>query len=41
VENINKQGQAPMIYILTIRNSLDHLVLSKVIKKSNVIEQII
>jgi SNF2 family DNA or RNA helicase len=41
VENINKQSQAPMIYILTIRNSLDHLILSKVIKKSNVIEQII
>lgn len=41
VENINKAAQAPLIYILTIRNSLDHLVLSKVIKKSNVIEQIL
>jgi SWI/SNF-related matrix-associated actin-dependent regulator 1 of chromatin subfamily A len=41
VENINKQGQAPMIYILTIRNSLDHLILSKVIEKSSVIEQIV
>ena len=41
VENINKAAQAPLIYILTIRNSLDHLVLSKVVKKSNVIEQIL
>lgn len=41
VENINKAAQAPLIYILTIRNSLDHVVLGKVLKKSNVIEQIL
>jgi len=41
VENINKIGQAPSIYVLTIRNSLDHRVLSGVLKKMNVIDQII
>lgn len=41
VENINKVGCAPLIYILTIRASLDSVVLSKVLKKSSIIEQII
>jgi SWI/SNF-related matrix-associated actin-dependent regulator of chromatin subfamily A-like protein 1 len=41
VENINKVGCAPLIYILTARASLDSIVLSKVLKKAGVIEQII
>jgi len=41
IENINKTGQAPTIYVLTIRNSLDHRVLSGVLKKMDVIDQII
>lgn len=41
VENINKQGKAPLIYLLTIANSLDHTVLKKVLKKQNIINQII
>lgn len=41
VENINKAGCAPLIYILTIRASLDSIVLSKVLKKVGIIEQII
>jgi len=41
VENINKSGQAPLIYLLTIRASLDSIVLSKVLKKVGIIEQII
>lgn len=41
VENINKQGCAPLIYLLTIRASLDSIVLSKVLKKVGIIEQII
>ena len=41
VENLTKAGQAPLIYLLTIRASLDSIVLSKVLKKSNIIEQII
>lgn len=41
VENITKQGCAPLIYILTIRASLDSIVLSKVLKKVGIIEQII
>ena len=41
VENITKQGVKPMIYILTIRASLDHTVLSKVLAKQNIISQII
>jgi SWI/SNF-related matrix-associated actin-dependent regulator 1 of chromatin subfamily A len=40
VENINKSG-ASTIYILTIRNSLDHRVLSGVLKKMDVIDQIL
>jgi SWI/SNF-related matrix-associated actin-dependent regulator 1 of chromatin subfamily A len=41
VENINKSGIPPVIYILTIRASLDHTVLAKVLKKLNVVSQII
>lgn len=41
VENINKKGCAPLIYLLTIRASLDSIVLSKVLKKVGIIEQII
>lgn len=41
VENINKSGIPPVIYILTIRASLDHNVLAKVLKKLNVVNQII
>jgi SNF2 family DNA or RNA helicase len=41
VENIQKFGIAPAVYILTTRNSLDHTILSKVLKKLNIIEQIL
>ena len=41
VENINKSGIPPVIYILTIRASLDHTVLAKVLKKLDVVNQII
>ena len=41
VENITKNGIAPLIYILTIKASLDHNVLAKVLKKMNVVNQII
>ena len=41
VENITKNGIAPVIYILTIKASLDHNVLAKVLKKMNVVNQII
>jgi SWI/SNF-related matrix-associated actin-dependent regulator 1 of chromatin subfamily A len=41
VENINKSGIPPVIYILTIKASLDHNVLAKVLKKLNVVNQII
>lgn len=41
VENIQKLGIAPAIYILTTRNSLDHTILSKVLKKLDIIEQIL
>lgn len=41
VENITKIGQAPSIYVLTTRNSLDHRVLSGVLRKMNVIDQIL
>jgi len=41
VENITKLGTAPSIYILTIRNSLDHVVLKKVLKKMDIIDQIL
>ena len=41
VENINKNGVKPLIYLLTIRASLDHNVLAKVLKKQNIVNQII
>lgn len=41
VENINKRGIKPVIYLLTIRASLDHNVLAKVLKKQNIVNQII
>jgi SWI/SNF-related matrix-associated actin-dependent regulator 1 of chromatin subfamily A len=41
VENINKSGIKPVIYLLTIRASLDHNVLGKVLKKQNIVNQII
>ena len=41
VENINKNGMKPLIYLLTVRASLDHTVLSKVIAKQKIIAQII
>jgi SWI/SNF-related matrix-associated actin-dependent regulator of chromatin subfamily A-like protein 1 len=41
VENIAKHGVKPVIYILTIRASLDHTVLSKILAKQNIINQII
>jgi len=41
VENIAKHGVKPIIYILTIRASLDHTVLGKILAKQNIINQII
>jgi len=41
VENINKNGMKPLIYLLTVRASLDHTVLDRVIKKQKIISQII
>ena len=41
VENINKSGIPPVIYILTIKASLDHTVLAKVLKKLHIGNQII
>lgn len=41
VENIAKNGIQPLIYILTIRASLDHTVLAKILAKQNIINQII
>ena len=41
VENIGKESFRPLIYLLTIRASLDHTVLSKVLKKLNIIDRII
>jgi SWI/SNF-related matrix-associated actin-dependent regulator 1 of chromatin subfamily A len=41
VENITKSGVKPVIYLLTIRASLDHNVLAKVLKKQNIVNQII
>ena len=41
VENIKKSGTAPLIYLLTISNSLDHTILAKILKKQNIINQII
>ena len=41
VENIQKNGTKPLIYILTIKASLDHEVLARVLKKQNIVSQII
>jgi SWI/SNF-related matrix-associated actin-dependent regulator 1 of chromatin subfamily A len=41
VENINKSGVKPVIYLLTIRASLDHNVLKRVLEKQNIVNQII
>jgi SWI/SNF-related matrix-associated actin-dependent regulator 1 of chromatin subfamily A len=41
VENIKKSGVKPMIYLLTIRASLDHEVLARVLKKQGIVSQII
>lgn len=41
VENVNKSGIQPCVYLLTIAASLDHNVLSKILKKQGVINQII
>lgn len=41
VENVNKNGVQPLIYILTIRASLDHEVLARVLNKQNIVSQII
>jgi SWI/SNF-related matrix-associated actin-dependent regulator 1 of chromatin subfamily A len=41
IENINKAGCAPLIYLLTIARSLDHTVLKKVLQKQNIVNQII
>lgn len=41
VENIQKDGMRPLIYILTIKASLDHEVLARILKKQNIISQII
>ena len=41
VENITKNGTKPVIYLLTIRASLDHNVLAKVLKKQGIVNQII
>ena len=41
VENITKVGQAPSVYVLTTRDSLDHRVLQGVLRKMNVLAQIL
>ena len=41
VENITKSGVKPVIYILTIRASLDHNVLKRVLEKQGIVNQII
>ncbi len=41
VENIQKNGTKPLIYLLTVRASLDHNILKRVIEKQNIISQII
>jgi len=41
VENINKNGIKPLIYLLTVRASLDHNILQRVLEKQNIINQII
>ena len=41
VENIKKDGIKPLIYLLTIRASLDHEVLARVLVKQGIVSQII
>jgi len=41
IENVSKGSFRPMVYMLTIRASLDHNVLAKVLRKLQVIDQII
>ena len=41
VENIKKDGIKPLIYILTVRASLDHEVLFRVLAKQGIVSQII
>lgn len=41
VENINKNGTKPLIYLLTVRASLDHTILKRIIEKQKIISQII
>lgn len=41
IENVNKESIKPLIYLLTTRASLDHNVLSKLLKKQSIISQII
>lgn len=41
MENVMKTGFTPLVYLLTIRASLDHKILKKVLNKLNVIDQII
>jgi len=41
VENITKNGVKPLIYLLTVRASLDHTILDRVIKKQKIVSQII
>ncbi len=41
IENLQKNGKAPLIYLLTIAKSLDHTILAKILKKQRIISQII
>ena len=41
VENITKNGTKPVIYLLTIRASLDHNILKRVLEKQGIVNQII
>lgn len=41
IENINKPAGGNTIYLLTTKNSLDHTILRKVLKKMNIAEQIL
>jgi len=41
VENIKKDGIKPLIYLLTIRASLDHEILARVLVKQGIVSQII
>ena len=41
MENVVKSGFTPLVYLLTVRASLDHNVLGKVLRKLSIIDQII